>query len=117
MNIKIIKEKINREKLEEIAKENYGDMVKAVVDIKRRVIAIGGELHADANELLIKDGSNQEDVWGINIYPDNPAEKRIVFSSLINIRPLQNNRSLDVEDKKIRTRIKEVINKLIELNG
>lgn len=117
MEIRIIKEKIGRRELEKIAKENYGDMTKAVVDIKKEIIAIGGELHADANEILIKNGSNQKNVWGINIYPDEPESEQIVFDSLINIRPLANNRSLGVESKEIREKIIKIVNNLIELNG
>jgi len=117
MDIKIIREKIGREELERIVKDNYGDMTKAVVDIEKEIIALGGELHADANEVLIKNGSSQENVWGINIHPDKPIGEQIVFNSLINIRPLQNNRSLDIEDKKTKDKITEIVNKLIELNG
>lgn len=116
MEIKIIKEKIRKEELANIVKENYGDMTKAVVDIEKKIMAIGGELHADANEVLIKNGSSQKDVWGINIHPDKPGGQQIIFNSLINIRPSADNRSLGVESKEIRERIIEIVNNLIELN-
>lgn len=115
MTIKIIKEKITKEELKKIAQENYGDMVKAVVDIEKEIIAIGGELHADANELLIeKENSNQKNVWGINIYPEESKEKLIEFDSLINIRPSANNRSMGVENKETREKIKQIVDKLIK---
>lgn len=114
MAIKIIKEKIARKELEDIAKEFYVDMVKAMVDIESETMAIGGELHSDANEVLIKNGSSQENVWGINIYLDKPKEERIEFSSLINIRPLKGNRSIEIELPEIRERIKKIVDKLIE---
>jgi len=89
--------------------------LKAVIDIEKEIMAIGGELHADANQLLIEnEGSDQRKVWGINIYPKETRDKWIVFDSLINIKPLSNNRSLGVEDEEIRNKIKEVVSKLIK---
>jgi hypothetical protein len=114
MAIKIIKEKITKKELEDIAKEFYVDMVKAMVDIESETMAVGGELHSDASELLIKNGSNQENIWGINIYLDKPKEERIEFSSLINIRPLKGNRSIGVELPEIREKIRKIVDKLIE---
>lgn len=114
MAIKIIKEKITRKELEDIAKEFYVDMVKAMVDIELETMAVGGELHSDASESLIKQGSNQENIWGINIYLDKPKEERIEFSSLINIRPLKGNRSMEVGLPEIREKIRKIVDKLIE---
>lgn len=110
MDIRIIKEKISKKELEELAKEFYVEMVKGVVDIERDIIALGGEWHIDANQVLIQDGSKQENLWGFNIYLD----KRIEYVSLINIRPAQNNRTLEVEDPKIREKMFVIINKLVE---
>lgn len=110
MDIRIVKEKISKKELEELAKEFYVEMVKGVVDIERELIALGGEWHIDANQVLIADGSKQENLWGFNIYLD----KRIEYVSLINIRPAQNNRTLEVEDPKIREKMFAVINKLVE---
>ena len=47
MEIKIIRESIPKTELNEMAKEQFGDMVKAVVDMEQRIMAIGGELHSD----------------------------------------------------------------------
>lgn len=114
MEIKLIKEKISKEEIKKAAQDSFGEMVKAVIDIKKEVMALGGELHADANELLIKQGSSQEDIWGINIYPDKSGEDWIEFNSLINIRPSLGNRSIEIQDSDIKKKIREIINKLIK---
>ena len=82
------------------------EMVKAVVDIEKSLVAVDAELHADLEQLLLKNGSNQFNLWGINLYPD---EKLIEFDSMINIRPTQGNRSHSVEDEKIKSKIIQVI--------
>ena len=86
-----------------------------VVDIEKEIIAIGGELHSDEQELLIeKEGSKNETLWGINIYPTKPRDKWLEFNSLINIKPLFENRSMEIENLEIREKIKGIINKLIQ---
>ena len=110
MDIRIIDKPITRAEAKEIAKEFYIEMVKGVVDLERKILALGGEWHIDANNVLMADGSKQQDVWGFNFYPD---ENRIHFVSLINIRPLQNNRSIEIKDEGLRNRMEEIIRKLI----
>ena len=115
MTVKTIKDKITRQELIDMAKENYGDMIKGVVDIEKKIIALGGELHSDANSLLVeKEGSNQEDVWGINIYPGKEKNEWLEFNSLINIKPLKNNRDVEIESEEIKDKIKNIVNRLIE---
>ena len=111
--IKIITDKIGLEELKKIAENNYGDMVKAVVDVNQEVVAVGGEWHADAEKILLENGSRQEDLWGINLYPQELAEKMIEYNSLINIRPKAGNRKADIELPKIREKISRIIFKLI----
>ncbi|MFH1320112.1 MAG: DUF5674 family protein [Bacteroidota bacterium] len=111
--MKIIKDQISKHELSSIAEAVGSDLIKAVVDIKRQVMAIGGELHADEEVLLLEDGSQQLDLWGINIYPDKDKDDRIEFDSLINIRPYLGNRTRGVDDPKVRERIIEIVNKLI----
>lgn len=108
----IIRNKINLEELKKIAEEGFGDFVKAVIDIEREVMAIGGELHADEEELLLKDGSKQEHLWGINIYPAMPVEDRVEFDSMINLRPSQGNRSRGADNPELQDKIIGIINKL-----
>ena len=87
--------------------------MKAVVDIGRRIMAVGGELHADDEAALLDDGSRQEDLWGVNLYPEEAGEDWIEFDSLINVRPSQGNRSRDVEDARLRSSIREVVGALV----
>lgn len=89
-----------------------GIMIKGVVDIKKGLLAIDSELHADLEQYLLGKGSAQEDLWGINLYPGED-EDFIEFDSVINIRPHQNNRSRSVESPEIRQKITEIISKWI----
>jgi len=87
--------------------------VKAVVDVRRELMALGGELHADEEALLIDDGSQQADLWGINIYPDRSPGERVEFDSMINVRPAQGNRSRSIEDPGMQSRIQEIVSRLV----
>lgn len=113
--IQIIKQTISRDALRQLAKERYGDMVKAVVDVRHRMMAVGPEMHADAEDLLLSQGSRQADLWGINLYPDRPIEEWVEFDSMINIRPAQGNRSRSVEDKNTQSEILQVVSGLVQL--
>ena len=113
MEIKIIKNNISRKELVEIAKNQFGDLIKAVVDIEQEIMAIGGELHADEEALLMeREDSKREYVWGINLYPEKSGEEWIEFDSLINLKPSFGNRSRGIENHEIRDKIKKIIDKL-----
>ena len=114
MNIKIVEDKITLGEIREIAKEFYVSMIKGVVDIEKEIVAFGGEYHADANEILIENGSLQSDVWGFNIYFERPKDSWIEYVSLINIRPQANNLEMEIKDKDIRKRMKTIINSKIK---
>ena len=111
--MKIIEDKISISDLKILAEEYFGDFVKAVVDIESEIAVFGGELHSDEEAMLLQNGSQQANLWGINIYPDEPRNKWIEFDSMINIRPRQNNKSRNVEDELIQKRIIEIINKIV----
>ena len=110
--MKIVKDKISIQELKEMAKNMFGDLIKAVVDVEKRIIAIDAELHSDEEAVLIESGSKQENLWGINIYPEN-QEKLIEFDSMINLRPSQENRSRGVDSIKIQKLIIEIVNEII----
>jgi uncharacterized protein DUF5674 len=82
--IYILRDKATSEQIADLLNE-YESMIKFVVDIRRRILAGGGEMHSDWESVLLDDGSEQDDLWGANWYP---ADQRITFESLINIRPL-----------------------------
>lgn len=111
--LRIVRAGVARADLAALAERQFGDMVKAVVDVARGVMAIGGELHADEEAALIDDGSRQEDLWGINLYPGEPGAGWIEFDSMINVRPAQGNRSRDVQDEGLRSAIREVVARLV----
>ncbi len=113
MEIRIIKDTISKEELKKIAENQFGDLVKAVVDVKKEIIAIGGELHADEEAILLEQGSQQEDLWGINLYPNKSDNGLVEFDSMINVRPAQENRSRGVESLDIQRKIRDIVNRLI----
>jgi hypothetical protein len=90
--------------------EVYPILVKIVVDIRRRLLAGGGEMHADCEALLLADGSEQDDLWGANWYPD---EQRLEFEALINIRPRLGNRSILIQNDDIRRQVAAITRDLL----
>ncbi|MBU1089681.1 hypothetical protein KKF38_02725 [Patescibacteria group bacterium] len=89
-------------------------MIKFVADIERGVIAAGGEMHADAEALLLADGSEQEDLWGANFYLfEKDPQKKVEFISLINIRPREGNRKMEIESPEIREKVQILAEKLL----
>jgi len=113
MAVQIVREPITLDELRSLAHGQFGEFVKAVVDVHLGVMAIGGELHADEEALLIEQGGHQADLWGINLYPDRVGTDRIEFDSMINVRPSQGNRSRSVEDPALRQQIVNVVTRLI----
>lgn len=112
--MKIIKNKILINELKKMAKNKFGNLVKAVVDIKKEIMAIDGDLHADEEALLLENGSQQENLWGINIYPDAEESKWIEFDSMINLRPSLGNLSRGINNPKIQKKIIKIVNKLVK---
>ena len=112
MEIRVIRDTISRDELTEIAKQQFGDMVKAVVDVEQGIMAIGGELHSDEEAVLLDQGSAQRHLWGINLYPDKPLDEWIEFDSMINVRPSGGNRSRYVESQETREVITRIVNRL-----
>ncbi|MCK5044661.1 hypothetical protein KAR26_02945 [Candidatus Parcubacteria bacterium] len=110
--IKIIREETDEDTLTEFLNNPFKELIKFVVDVERGIIAFGGELHSDAAEILIKDGSNGNNLWGGNLYPLK-EEDQIEYSSLINIKPSQDNYSIDIQKQEIVQKINEIMKKLI----
>jgi hypothetical protein len=94
--------------LKRLVERFFGDMVKYVVDVRRDVIAAGGELHADAERVLLARGSRQADLWGANYRPGKGADDCIEYTALVNIRPSQNNRSMTIEDPAVRADVRRI---------
>jgi len=113
-DIKIFSDKLKRNDIRQIAKLTFVEMAKAVIDIKRKIIAIGGELHADAEAVLLENGSKQADLWGINLYPGKSDNKLIEYTSLINIRPSIGNRTQHIDDPTVRKEISNIIDEMLK---
>ena len=113
-DISVITEGVGLSTLKALAERRFGDMVKVVVDVDAEVMAIGAELHADEESLLLGRGSSQRELWGINLYPDQfPDGEWLEFDSMINIRPAQSNRSRSVDDPQLQERIRAVVARLV----
>ena len=111
--MKLVDTSITLGDLQTMAEGRFGDLVKAVVDIRRGVMAVDADLHSDEEALLLENGSIQADLWGINLYPGVPSSDWIEFDSMINIRPSQGNRSRSVDDPLIRDRIVALVESLV----
>ncbi len=111
--MKIIENKISVQELNEMAGKMFGNLVKAVVDLEKEIMAVDGDLHADEEALLLEKGSVQKNLWGINLYPEMEGEDFVEFDSMINLRPAQGNRSRGVDDLELQKKIIAVVNKLV----
>lgn len=109
-----ISQPITRGRLKDLAEAGFGEMIKAVVDCRRRVMVVGGELHADEEQWLLDDGSVQADLWGVNLYPTDSSEDWIEFDSMINVRPAQGNRSRGVESSETQALLRAIVMELIQ---
>ena len=112
--MKIINQEITIRELREMAEKMFGNLVKAVVDIEKGIMTVDAELHADEEAFLLENGSKQENLWGINLYPEISGDDFVEFDSMINLRPAQGNRSRGVDDVKIQEKIKSIVGKLVK---
>ena len=109
MEILVVRKPVDQETLNALAKEWHFSLVKGAVDISLGTIALGGEWHMDANNRLIEEGSEQQNIWGFNIYPKEKGDAAIEYTSLINIRPMQGNRTMEIADEEIRKAIRKIL--------
>jgi hypothetical protein len=107
--MKIIETTITNEELKRMAAATFGNMVKAVVDVGKGLLAVDAELHSDLEALLLENGSGQKDLWGVNLYPDMPGDEFVEYDSLINIRPSAANKSRNVECEGVRKKIASIV--------
>ena len=107
-HIVVTDRRLDRAELARLARDGFGDMVKFVVDIGRGVAAVGGQLHADGEALLLDGGSSQDDIWGANYYPGRGPDDCVEYSALINIRPAAGNPAMTIEDATVRELVRTV---------
>ena len=114
MDTKIVKEGIMLDELRTLAHEQYGDLIKVVVDVAQGIMGVGGELHIDIQSILIeKAGSGGNTTWGINLYLNKTGDDFVEFDSMVNLKPLIGNRTRGVEDDAVRIAIRDIVARLI----
>ncbi|MCL2094931.1 DUF5674 family protein [Candidatus Saccharibacteria bacterium] len=107
-------ERISVGELKQMAEKMFGNFVKADVDVEQKIIVVDAELHADMEAFMLENGSKQEDLWGINLHPeDYGTDDFVEFDSMINIRPRQGNRSRYVEDAGLREQILAIVGEVV----
>ncbi|MDP3763242.1 MAG: DUF5674 family protein [bacterium] len=115
METRIVKDKISREELRALAHKQYGDIIKAVVDVEHEIMGVGGELHIDIQSLLIEGENSQgQDTWGINLYLEKVGDDFIEFDSMINLKPLLGNKTRGIGNIELQDKIRKIVNKLVE---
>ncbi len=112
--MQVVDNSISLTELQSMADRNFGRLVKAVVDISKEIMVIDAEMHSDQEEFLLEQGSNQADVWGINIHPFAVGDDWIEFDSMINVRPSWGNRSRFIEDPMIQKKVVDIVNRLVK---
>ena len=108
--IHILNQKANRQQIDEMLQE-LGSFIKLAVDIKRNILAGGGQMHADCESLLLQNGSQQSDIWGADWIP---SIQKVEFDALINIRPNQQNFAMTIQDPSIKQRVEKITRQLLE---
>lgn len=113
-SLQIVRMTVALSSLEAMAESMFGNLVKAVVDVEQGIMAVGGEMHADEEALLLGEGSPQLSLWGINLHPAEFGNPRFIeFDSVINIRPRQGNRTRSVDDAAARAAITSIVVRLV----
>lgn len=113
--MRLIKTKTPLAELKQMAKAGFGSLVKAVIDIEKEIMVVDAELHSDQEKNLLENGSEQKNLWGINLYPDLYGQKDwIEFDSMVNIRPAFGNKTRGVDDLKIQQKIRKIVNNLVQ---
>jgi hypothetical protein len=106
--IHIVYEPATPEQITEMLEANRV-YIKTVVDIRRRILAGGGEMHSDCEAVLLDDGSQQGDIWGASW---SPISQEIFYESMVNLRPHQN-RAMQILDPAIRKQVQQIIYRLL----
>ena len=115
METRIVKDEITKSELRSLAHQQYGDIIKAVVDIEQGIMGVGGELHVDIQSLLMeRENSQSQNTWGINLYLEKTGEDFIEFDSMINLKPAFGNKTRGVEDVGLQQQIRQIVDKFIK---
>ena len=109
-----IVDKISVKELKEMAQKMDGNLVKADVDVVKKLVVIDMPMHFEGEQMLLQKGSRQEDLWGINLFPQKfGSDEFIMYESMINIKVHHNNPSMSVKSKEIKTRIRSIVDEVV----
>ena len=109
--IVILRQPATPEQLTQMS-EAFGELlIKLAVDVEREILAGGGELHADCEQVLLEDGSQQENIWGADWYP---STREVGFEALINLRPRQQNYGMEIQDRDVRAQVEAIVRRIME---
>jgi hypothetical protein len=111
--IVLTSEALDPAELRRLAQAFFGDMLKVVVDVRRGRAAVGGELHADGEQLLLEEGSEQADLWGANYYPGRGPDRCVEFTAMINVRPAQANPGMEIQDPEVQRPVRDVMTRVL----
>lgn len=112
--MKLIDKTISKYELKKMSEAFAGGLVKAVVDVQKEIMVVDAPMHADEEKELLDSGSDQDNLWGINLYPDLVSGDFIEFDSMINVRPRLNNFSRGIDSKELQERIVSIVTKLVK---
>lgn len=112
--MEILTKPILMTELKPLAEKMFGNLVKAVVDVEREMMALDGEFHSDLAELLVENGSAGNNLWGIDIHPEIAGDGWLEFDSMINLKPQLGNRTRGVDDSAIKEKIIRIASKFIK---
>lgn len=117
MKTVIIKNKITQEELKKLAENSYGTVIKVAVDVKKEILAAGGEWHSEEQDILVKEEkSDAAEIWGTNFHPFEIGDRRIEYISLINLKPEIGHKRMEIDDPTLRNKIKAIVEKLLLKN-
>lgn len=111
--IEVIERKMTNGHLQKFLGDPFPEMIKFVVDVRRGLVALGGELHSDAEAVLLGQGSDQGDLWGGNLYVEKTGARRVEYTAMINIRPSAGNASMQVKDPHIQEGMRRLLEHLL----
>lgn len=112
--MKLIDNKIARKELKKMSETFSGGLVKVVIDVEKEIMVVDAPMHADEEKELLDRGSNQDNLWGINLYPDIEGDDFVEFDSMINVRPRLNNFTRGIDDEKLQKKILKIVTKLVK---
>jgi hypothetical protein len=109
----VITKPIPMSEVKTLTKNRFGNLIKAVIDVQKEILAIDADLHSDEEAELLSRGCKQENLWGINLYPELTGDDFIEFDSMINVRPQWGNMTRGVDDPAVQKKIRSIVHRLI----